>query len=139
MYASWREKGDPFDWLGGPALEVARVVPRGVGFDARAGYQVATGFYNMVGAWAHATVTYSVPAGRHRMHLEAGASGLFAQDSDGSVFQGGGPLVGAGALIRPGGRLGLRLGGFMQVLVISGEWTAAPGVSAAVLLLPRNR
>lgn len=139
MIARWYEDGDPFDWLGGPALGAAWVPDAGLGFDARAGYQVPTGFYGMVGAWAHVTATYSVPAGRHLWQLEGGGSGFFAQDSDGSVWIAGGPLVGTGVLLRTSGRLGLRVGGFMQILVASGRWSAAPGLEGAVLLLPGDR
>ncbi|MEJ2206125.1 MAG: hypothetical protein P8170_18675 [Gemmatimonadota bacterium] len=139
MVARWQDEEDPFEWIGGPALEAAWVPRAGLGFDARAGYLVRTGSYGMTGVWAHATATYSVPAGRHLMQLEGGASGFLAGDSDGTHGIAGGPLVGAGVLLRPRGRLGLRLGGFMQVLVASGEWTAAPGLTTAILLLPGAR
>lgn len=139
MIAHWGEGSDPFDRLGGPALEAAWVPTRGVGFDIRAGYQMPTGFYDMSGIWAHGVLALSLPAGRHLMQLEGGASGFLADDSDGSVWAAGGPLAGVGALIRPRGRLGLRISGFAQVLVTSEAVTVSPGMTAGILLLPATR
>jgi hypothetical protein len=139
MIAHWGKASDPFDRLGGPALEVAWVPTRGVGFDLRAGYQMPTGFYDMSGIWAHSVLALSLPAGRHLLQLEGGASGFLANDSDGSLWAAGGPLVGVGALIRPVGRLGLRLGGVTQVLVTSGAVTMSPGMTAGILLLSGGR
>ncbi len=133
--AHWGKESDPFDWVGGPALEAAWVPSRALGFDVRAGYVVPTGRYVMEGVWANLAATYGIPVGGHLLQLEGGAAGFLAGDSDGSQWIAGGPLVGAGALVRLGSRVGLRVGGFTQVLAVSGEVVASPGARAGLVLL----
>jgi hypothetical protein len=133
----WTETQDPFDRLGGPGAQVSYLAPRSLGFEFRASYLVASGFYGLTGVHGEAALTYGIPAGRHLVQVKAGAHGMLAGDSDGSVWGGGGPYGGAGATLRLSGRLGLQLDALGRLFVVSGRAVFAPGGAVALVLLPR--
>lgn len=133
----WPEEQDPFDRLGGPGAQVSYLAPRSLGFEFRGTYLVETGFYGLNGANAEAAITYGAPAGRHLLQIKAGAHAMLAGDSDGSIWAGGGPMLGGGAVFRIAGRLGLQVDALGRLFVVSGRTVLAPGAAVALVLLPR--
>jgi hypothetical protein len=133
----WTDRQDPFDRLGGPGAQVSYLAPNSLGFEFRATYLVESGFYGLNGVNGELAVTYSIPAGRHLVQLKAGGHGMLAGDSDGSIWAGGGPYGGGGAIICLGGRIGLQLDLLGRLFVVSGRATFAPGGAVALVLLPR--
>jgi hypothetical protein len=133
----WTEEQDPFDRLGGPGAQVSYLAPNAIGFEFRATYLVESGFYGLNGVNGELALTWSIPTGRHLVQLKAGGHGMLAGDSDGSIWSGGGPYGGGGAIIRLGGRIGLQLDLLGRLFVVSGRATFAPGGAVALVLLPR--
>jgi hypothetical protein len=133
----WGEESDPFDRLGGPGVQVSLLRPRSLGFEFRGTYIVNTGFYGMSGVHGDLMLTYGVPSGRHLIQLKAGGHAMLAGDSDGTIWAGGGPVAGAGVVLRLAGRLGLQLEGAGRLFVNSGRAIFAPGGTVALMLLPR--
>jgi hypothetical protein len=133
----WSDDSAPFDAFGGPALQVSRLTPRGVGFDFRGGYILSTGFYDMTGASGTLGLSYGLPAGAHLVQLKAGAAGFLGGDSDGSVFGGGGPYGGAAATLRVAGRFGIQLEGLARYYKTGEGWVFGPSAAVGLMLLPR--
>ena len=121
--------------LGGPAVQISRVTPRGLGFDARLGYIMPTGFYSFTGLTGLAGLSYGVPAGSHLLLLKGGVTGFLGGDSDGTGVAAGGPYFGAGMVLRLSARAGLQLDGLLRFY--SGTaGGVAPSVGAALVILP---
>jgi hypothetical protein len=133
----WTATQDPFDRLGGPGAQVSYLAPRSPGFEFRGTYLVESGFYGLNGVHTEAALTYGIPAGRHLVLVKAGGHAMLAGDSDGSLWAGGGPHAGVGAIFRLGGRLGLQVDGLARLFVVSGRAVFAPGGAVALVLLPR--
>ena len=133
----WPNDDFSFDGFGGPALQASLLVPRGVGFDVRAGYFLPTGFYDANGISGILGLTYGVPTGAHLFQVKAGGAGFIGGDSDGSGIGGGGPYAGAGMTFRVSGRFGIQLEALGRVYKSSGGWTLAPSGAVGLMLLPR--
>ncbi len=135
----WTDSGAPFDAFGGPALQVSRLTPRGLGFDFRGGYILSAGFYDMTGASGTLGLSYGVPAGAHLVQLKAGAAGFLGGDSDGSVLGGGGPYAGAAATLRIAGRFGIQVEGLARYYKTGDGWIFGPSAAVGLMFLPRGR
>lgn len=135
-WVSWSETGAQFDHLSGPALQVHRLTPRGIGFDLQIGYLTPTGFYDLTGLTGALGVSLGLPAGRHLLQLKTGGTVMAGGDSDGSFLAAGGPYAGGAAVVRIRGRVGLHVEALVRDFVGS---SVAPSLSAAVLLLPHAR
>lgn len=133
----WTDDGAAFDAFGGPALQISRLSPRGLGFDFRGGYILPTGFYQMNGASGTLGLSYGLPAGVHLFQLKAGAAGFLGGDSDGSVLGGGGPYAGAAATLRIAGRFGIQVEGLASYYKTGDGWVFGPGAAVGLMFLPR--
>jgi hypothetical protein len=134
----WRDQDySPIEWLAGPALQASYLKARGLGFDARVGYFVDTGFYGANGLSGIVGLTYGVPAGRHLFQVKAGGTGFFGGNSDGSQLAGGGPYGGAGMTFRVAGRFGVQLEALGRGYRTGSGWTVAPSGAVSLMLLPR--
>lgn len=135
----WGDDTAPFDAFGGPALQISRLKPRGLGCDFRGGYILSTGFYDMTGASGTLGLSYGVPAGAHLVQLKAGAAGFLGGDSDGSVLGGGGPYAGAAATFRIAGRFGIQVEGLARYYKTGDGWIFGPSAAVGVMFLPRGQ
>jgi hypothetical protein len=135
----WTDDGAPFDTFGGPALQISRLTPRGLGFDFRGGYILPTGFYGMTGASATVGLSYGLPFGAHLFQLKTGVAAFAGNDSDGSMFGGGGPYAGAAATLRIAGRFGIQIEGSAQHYKTGDGWVFGPGAAVGLMFLPRGR
>lgn len=122
-----------FDKLGGPAILVSRINPRGVGFDFRGAYILPTGFHDLRAVSGIMGMSYGMPFGLHLLQLKAGATGVFGGDSDGSVFGAGGPYLGAAWLLPLGSRSGLQLDGLARFYRSGDGDVTAPSVGLAFM------
>jgi hypothetical protein len=134
----WADDAAPWDAFGGPALQISRLTPRGLGFDFRGGYILSTGFYNMTGASGTLGLSYGLPAGAHLIQLKAGAAGFIGGDSDGSHLGGGGPYAGAAATLRVAGRFGIQVEGLARYYKTGDGWIVGPSAAVGLMLLPRG-
>ena len=132
----WSDDGAAFDVFGGPALQVSRLTPRGLGFDFRGGVILSTGFYDMTGASGILGLSFGFPAAAHLVQLKAGAAGFLGGDSDGSVIGGGGPYAGAAATLRVAGRFGIQLEGLARYYKTGDGWVFGPSAAVGPMLLP---
>ena len=100
------------DWdlsFWGPAVTLARVRPRGVGFETALSFIPPTGFYGFTGASLDLGLVYGIPVGSSSMFLlRAGATALVGGDSDGTGGGSGALYPGVGFLQRLAGPLALR-------------------------------
>lgn len=135
---SWQDQDySPIDWLAGPALQASYLAPRGIGFDARVGYFVDSGFYGANGLSGIVGATYGIPLGQHLLQAKAGGTGFFGGNSDGSQLAGGGPYGGAGLTIQVAGRFGVQVEVLGRLYRTGSGWSVAPSGAATLLLLPR--
>lgn len=134
---AWPDDNSTIESLAGPALQASWFNPRGLGFDARVGYFVDTGFYGASGLSGIVGVTYGVPAGTHLFQAKLGGTGFFGGDSDGTVHGGGGPYGGAGMTFRVAGRFGIQAELLGRVYRTSDGWSFAPSGAVTLMLLPR--
>lgn len=135
---SWQDEDySDLDWLAGPAVQASYLKPRGLGFDARVGYFVDTGFYGANGISGIVGITYGVPVGDHLFQVKGGGTGFIGGNSDGSQLAGGGPYGGAGMTFRVAGRFGIQVELLGRVYRTGSGWSIAPSGAATLLLLPR--
>lgn len=137
MAMVWTDDTAPFDVLGGPGFQLGYIRPRGVGMDFRGAYLVPTGFYGLTGVSGILGLSYSLPAGTHIVQLKAGAAAFGGGDSDGSIFAGGGPYGGVGAVLRIAGRLGLQSDVLARYYETGDRGVFAPSASVGLVLLRR--
>lgn len=135
----WTDEAAAFDVFGGPALQISRLTPRGLGFDFRSGYILPTGFYDMNGVSGTLGASYGLPLGAHLVQLKAGAAGFFGGDSDGSVLAGGGPYAGAATTLRIAGRLGVQLEALARYYRTGDGWVFGPSAALGLMFLPARR
>ena len=133
----WTDNEAPFDAFWGPALQIGLVRPRGFGFDFRGGYFFPTGFYNMKGVSGILGANYSLPVGQHVVQFKLGASGMAGNDSDGSVYGGGGPYGGLGVILRVAGRLGVQADALARYYATGDGGVFAPSAAIGLTLLPK--
>jgi hypothetical protein len=138
MAMHWSDNGAPFDVLGGPALQVSRLTPGGLGIDIRGAYLLPSGFYNLTGVSGIAGLSYGIPAGRALVLVKGGITGLLGGDSDGSVYGGGGGYGGLGVVFPVAGRLGVHLEALARGLKTGDGGIFAPSAAAGLMWLPHK-
>lgn len=124
--------------LGGPALQASRVVPRGVGFDARVAYLLPSGSDDSQGLSAILGLSYGVPVHAHLLQLKGGITGfgLVSGDTGGGAA---GPYFGGSVLVRLGSAVGVQVDALARSYSFTtqnaGLW---PSFGFAIVALPHG-
>ena len=120
---------------GGPALQVSRVTPGGIGFDARVAYLMPSGPSDQQGASVLLGLSYGVALGSHLLQLKGGATAYGLVDSDAAGGDAG-PYLGGGVLIRLSRKVGLNLDALARFYTVEEGSDMAPTVGFAIVVLP---
>jgi hypothetical protein len=121
----------------GPSVQVARLAPGRVGFEAAVTYLAPNGNYDFTGLALDLGLAYGQPIGtRPLLLLRGGLSLLAGGDNDGGGGGAAAVTPGLGLVVPLAGRLGFRIDVSPRFWV-TGFSRATFGASAGIVLLPR--
>lgn len=124
--------------LAGPAVQISRVVPRGVGFDVRLARTLPAGPYDWQGLSAILGLSYGLPFDAHLFQVRGGVTALGGTDVDGGSGGEGGLYVGGSVLFRLGPHIGVHLETLGRFYSRTSRSDLTPSVAGALLVLPHG-
>jgi hypothetical protein len=128
---------DELERLLGPSVQVARLAPRRVGFEAGLTYVTPAGPYEFTGLALDLGLAYGQPFGtRPLLLLRGGLTLLVGGDSDGGGGAAAAVTPGLGLVVPLGGRLGLRFDASPRFWITEFPLVTF-GAGAGLVLLPR--